>query len=220
MNNLKLNLIVILISSILISCSKNDDEIVRKFSSPQIAVDKIGSETSIGKKISIDLKEISDKNFKLNLKKIERSTYTYLKDIQYFLIPFSNHKSKSLGFYSNGKAQLYTIVESEIIDSENTLFKISDIDNKPLHSFVINSKKGLMKYQKQNSLNVSSLKLNQDHKYPADFNCGTLNFTDCIECGIDVCTQDWRCAIAAIAFGPEFAAGLALTCGIEQIDNP
>lgn len=50
--------------------------------------------------------------------------------------------------------------------------------------------------------------------------CGAYDFVQCIECGLDVCSQDWRCEIAAIATGPAFAAGLAITCGLEQIDNP
>jgi hypothetical protein len=220
MNKFKFNLFAILIVSILFSCSTNEDEITREYTGLQISVDKIGSKSNVGKKVSQNLEKISKKNFNLNLNNIERSTYSYLNDIQYFLIPFENQKNKSLGFYSNGINQLYTIVESEIIDSENTLYRIYDIDNLPLHSFVVNSKKGLMNYQKQNSLDVSSLRVLSDHEYPADFNCGTLGFTDCIECGLDVCSQDWRCELAAIATGPAFAAGLAITCGLEQIDNP
>lgn len=221
MNKFKFSLLTILLISILISCSKNDDEIVREFTGLQISIDKIGSESNLGKKISQDLEKISKKNFKLNLSKIERSTYSYLNDIQYFLIPFKNQENKSLGFYSNGINQLYTIVESEIIDLENTLYRIYDVDYLLLHSFVINSKKGLMNYKKQNSLDVLSLKGEgeEEHEYPEDFDCGTLDFTDSIECGLDVCSQDWRCELAAIATGPAFAAGLAITCGLEQIDN-
>lgn len=151
----KFNLFVILFTSIMISCSSNEDEITREFTGLQISVDKIGSKSKVGKELSQNLEKISKKNFELNLNEIERSTYSYLNDIQYFLIPFENQKNKSLGFYSNGSNQIYTIVQKEIIDAENTLYNISDIDNLPLHSFVVNSKKGLMNYKKQNSLDVS-----------------------------------------------------------------
>ena len=49
--------------------------------------------------------------------------------------------------------------------------------------------------------------------------CGAYDFVECLECGMSVCDQDWRCRIASYATGPAFAAGLLITCGLEQIDN-
>lgn len=197
------------------SCSNEDDEITREFTSLEIVVDKVGSKSELGKAVQTNLKERYD----LDYNKIERTTYSFLNNIEYFMIPFANNNSEFLAYYSDGINKAYTIVKKEKMDNKNNLFSVYNLNNLLIYKFTVNSEKGIMDFQ-----NVNNLKLDVGTGgltgSPADFNCGTLSFSDCIVCGIKLCSEDWRCALAAIAFGPEFAAGLAIVCGLEQIDNP
>ncbi len=57
------------------------------------------------------------------------------------------------------------------------------------------------------------------HKYHPMHNCGVYKFSQCIECGYDVCVQDWRCQLGANISGPAFAVSLMITCALNQIWN-
>lgn len=104
------------------------------------------------------------------------------------------------------------------VDKFSNKYIVTNLNNKILYEYTIHNKLGIKDIKKSNTLDTQSLNL-ANRKYPANFNCGTLAFKECMSCGFDVCSQDWRCEAAAAIAGPAFVAGLAITCGLEQLDN-
>lgn len=203
-------LAIIIFVSFSTSCSKNDDSITRLSTYKNLAIDKIGKDTKIGKIVKRDLELLSIENEDFNFGDIQRTSFDFFKKLNFYLIPFSENSNKFIGYYKNGDNKIFTIVEKFNINSKSNKYVVTDLNNKVLYEYTIDENFGLQNINAYNSINLSRL------AYPANFDCGTLAFGNCMSCGFDVCSQDWRCEAAAAVTGPAFVAGLAIVCGIRH----
>ena len=198
------------------SCSENDDTISNITSYKNLSIDKIGKDSKIGKLVKSDLEILKQKNMYFDYNNIQRTSFDFIEDLKFYLIPFENNENKFLGYYVKKNTKIYTIVEKFNISEKIIKYIVSDLKNKVLYEYTINLNKGLENVNQYNPIdNTNSLAA----KYPADFDCGTLSFSKCMSCGFDVCSQDWRCQAAATVSGPAFVAGLAITCGLRNALN-
>ena len=198
------------------SCSENDESITRISAFKNLSVDKIGKDSDIGQKVKLDLEQFEEKNMSFNFNNIQRTSFDFIEDLKFYLVEFENNQNKFLGYYDKNNSKIYTIVEKFNIDAKTNKYIVTNLNNKVLYEFSINSNNGLKDITKHNPIDTNSL---SKAPYPADFDCGTLTFSKCMQCGFDVCSQDWRCQAAATISGPAFVAGLAITCGLRNALN-
>lgn len=215
---MKKNSFLIMIIVFFVSCSNNDDAITRINTFKSLTIDRIGKDSKIGKELENKLSIFSQKGEDFDFTNIKRTSFIFIKDLKFYLIPFKGNENKFIGFYSNKGNDIFTLVEKFNVDKFSNKYIVTNLNNKILYEYTIHNKLGIKDIKKSNTLDTQSLNL-ANRKYPANFNCGTLAFKECMSCGFDVCSQDWRCEAAAAIAGPAFVAGLAITCGLEQLDN-
>jgi len=210
------------------SCAK-DDNIENTYNS-NLVQRTLGKETikndymiidHIGKdnEIAIDLLENIKYNIdELNIDEIGRVDYGW-NDYTVFEIPFKNIENKRLTIFKINNQYLTAITEITNVGDKRNHVVVSTVNKLALYEFdMVNEQT----FENFNLINLGSFVANSsadEPKYDKMQDCGVYKMAQCIECGLDVCSQDWRCEIAAIATGPAFAAGLVITCGLRQAVN-
>ncbi|SFJ20136.1 hypothetical protein [Myroides guanonis] len=218
-----------------VSCSRdNGDETI--FNSNQIQrelgkeeslidfmnIDRLDKDSSIAQNL---LNNINYPTEDLDLDNIKKATYGWTNFLV-FEIPFKINPDKRLSVFNINNDYLTTITELNTIDDNLISVMVTSTDEEVLYRFDMQNGERFANfedvnfgYQLQRFIysNFNEIIEIEGYKYPAMDNCGKYSFSVCMECGYEVCDQDWRCRVASSVSGPLFAAGLAITCGISQI---
>lgn len=218
-----------------VSCSRdNGDETI--FNSNQIQrelgkeeslidfmnIDRLDKDSSIAQNL---LNNINYPTEDLDLDNIKKATYGWTNFLV-FEIPFKINPDKRLSVFNINNDYLTTITELNTIDDNLISVMVTSTDEEVLYRFDMQNGERFANfedvnfgYQLQRFIysNFNEIIEIEGYKYPAMYNCGKYSFSVCMECGYEVCDQDWRCRVASSVSGPLFAAGLAITCGISQI---
>tara|TARA_B110000503_G_C7085049_1_gene386892 strand:- start:343 stop:1053 length:711 start_codon:yes stop_codon:yes gene_type:complete len=226
----------IILSTIFFSCN-NDEEILFDSQEVQQKLGKEISESNWMKISRIDKSEIVvQKMLKstklnlndLNLSNIKKCNYGWT-NIDVFEIPFKNNENKRILTYFDGKNSFsIKILINKSLENKNSKVILTDLENLPFYEFEMTKNNTFENFKNYNKnplykSGLRSIKKSQNNlmskAYDPMDNCGNYGFVECLECGMSVCDQDWRCRLASYATGPAFAAGLLITCGLEQLDN-
>jgi hypothetical protein len=197
------------------SCDNTDNEIKTVHEDSKMIISKIGEDTQGVGVVQEYFKDFN--NYDLQFDMVRKTNFKSFKEVDFYLIPTTD-PNVCIGHYT-GKGKNFDIkIIKQQIDNDKDQFTALDLNNKILYTYVISKKIGFTDFTSYNNdIKTTFSKTNGGGivgDYPADYNCGKLNFQKCVLCAVDVCSQDWRCALAALAFGWEFAAGVAIVCAI------
>jgi len=180
-------------------------------------IERIYKDDFIAKQLLNNISYDDVKN--LDLDDIRKINYGWT-DCFVFEIPFKKNENKRLSIFNIEKNYITTVVEIFAVNSRLKSVNVSSTNNLPLYRFDIIDDEKLGNFVDINfGNNFGQQNIVNDHKYDKMEDCGKYGFTECMECGFDVCDQDWRCRVGQALTGPAFVAGLAITCGIRQLTD-
>jgi hypothetical protein len=196
------------------SCDNVDNEIKTVHEDSKMIISKLGADTKGVSAIKEYFKDFNNKdfnNYDLQFDKVSKTNFKTFKEVEFYLIPTTD-PNVCIGHYSGKNKNFDVKIIKQKINKEKDQFTALDLNNKILYTYVISKTNGFSDFITYN--NDIKTTFSKIAAYPADYDCGELGFQKCVLCAVDVCSQDWRCAIAALDFGWQFAAGVAIVCAI------